>query len=224
MKKYILFIILILINIGCLHTQTTNFTFFAGASLPNNEVTQIFQNNSIGTTDSIVSFLTPIYEHPNIGYNLSIKGSIKLSESTYFYGNIGFHKFKINNVKLTKNLSSEYSDEVGSFDVFTTLVPLSAGINYFAYQSSSLNFYFLGGLDYNFIIHSLENIESQYTLKVSQNISNSYLGLTLGIGTDIPLGKSSFVLEGIYSLLDYINNEKGSTMKNIYSIRAGLKF
>lgn len=219
-KKYIILVLLVLSNINLIFSQNASFNFFVGASLPNKEVSEFFPNRIIGTTDTINNSLLASYNNVEIGYNIGIKGNIELSESAFFYGSFGIHKFKVSDLQL---LNINNLEQIGSMTVQTTLYPISAGMNYYVYDGL-FSIYLNGGLDYNYQVNSLDKIDSKYILKLSQETTNSSLGFTIGLGTEIPLGKAAWAIEANYSNLNFIGKESNANTKTIISLRTGLKF
>jgi len=218
-KKYIFLVIILISNFNLLISQSTSFNFFVGASFPSKDVSEFFANRLIETTDSTHKFLTSEYENVSIGYNISVRGNIDLSDKAAFFGSFGFHKFKVSDLLLLDN----NKEKIGSMTVQQTIYPISAGINYYLIDGA-IGVYINAGLNYNYSVRTLDQIDSKYILKLSQESSNSSLGFTTGIGTEIYLGKAAFVIEANYSNLNLIGKDSKSSSQSIISIKSGLKF
>ncbi|HRP02360.1 MAG TPA: hypothetical protein PLE30_06910 [Candidatus Kapabacteria bacterium] len=220
MKIKCIYLVLLLLNCNLLLSQTTGFSFLVGPSFPNSEVTELFPNRIIETTDTSYSKLFANYNNPNIGYNISIRGGISLSEMADFYGGLGLHKFKVSTIELnTLNINNT----IGSMEMTTTVFPISAGINYYIFRNK-FGVYFNGTLDYNYSIYNLDKIDSKYILKLSKSTASSSLGFTLGIGTALELGKAAWIIEVDYATINFLQNSTNNVSKNIISLKTGLKF
>ena len=220
MKLNNIIIICFFVTFNWINAQEASFNFFVGPSIPSKEVSEYFPNRLIETNDSINKNLMANYQNVEIGYHISIRGNINLSDNAYFYGSFGIHKFKVSELQL---LSVSNLEQIGSMDVQTTIYPISAGINYYLYDGL-FRIYLNGGLDYNYQVNLLDNIESKYILKLSQETTFSSLGFTFGPGFEIPLGKASLVIEANYSNLKFIGQSTNENSKSIKTLRLGLKF
>ncbi len=218
-KIAILTITLIISSLN-LFSQKSNYYFIGGISFPNEKVVNIFTDNKIETTDSIVQYNQVRLSSPETGYNLNFKLSLPLSDKASFFGGFGLYKFKTNEVELYE---SESAIKTGSFNFQTTIYPLSAGIIYKIY-SSKFSVYSLAQLDYNYVVNSLDNIESKYILKLSKESTESQFGFSAGVGFEYSLGNAALILEGLYTNINYIQNSKNEINKQILSIKTGLKF
>ena len=218
--KLLFFIIIILLSSTIAKSKESNYFVLGGLSLPNNEISNLFNNSTIATNDTTVRELAAVFDSPKSGYNLSIKITLDLSERAFFYGGFGMHKFPALKIGL---FTTDKKESKGELEVTTTNYPVSAGIHYFIFKSE-FNLYSIGDLSYNLISNSVNTQNSKYDLQIGKNPTDNRLGFGLGLGTIINLGQSGLVIEAIYNQLNFIGKSATEQNKTIITLRTGFKF
>lgn len=218
MKFYILILLFVVYSIT--FTQTTNFIFTVGPSLSNKGLSEIFENRIIKTNDTLHNIQYAQFENPTLGYNINFKIGLNLTDNTLFFGGFGMTRFNIPEIKFIDKIDNI---QTGSMNTTITIYPISTGLYYYL-NDDEVSFFVTGGIDYNYAINSLHNIDSKYILKLTQDATYSMLGATLGGGIEYNLGKASLIVEATYSILNWIGKSSNENSKNMFNFRAGLKF
>jgi hypothetical protein len=218
--KILFFIVLFMLCNSIVKSKESNFFVLGGLSLPNNEISNFFNNSVITTNDTTVSELNGVFDSSKPGYNIAIKLTLELSDVAFFYGGFGIQKFPENRILLYEPNTTKSAGEI---NVTTTIYPISAGIHYFIFKNS-FDLYSICDLSYNLISNSVNTQNSKYDLPLGKNPSESRLGFGLGIGTIINLGQCGLVIEGIYNNLNFIGKSLQEQNKTLITLRAGFSF
>lgn len=219
-NKILLIVLITFLLTSNLFSQKSSIYFTGGINFPGNSISEIFGNNIVNTTDTVIKSNYIVLPDVIPGYSLNLKFALILSEKAEFYGGFGMMKFLRKDIKL---FSPVDNSQTGKMDVNTTIYPISAGIHYYI-LNNNIGIYLIGDLSYYLTNHTLNNIESKYILKLSQTTSESMLGFGIGSGFLLNLGKGSLIFELIYSNLNFVGKPKDEKVKNVLSLKAGIKF
>lgn len=214
-------IILLTLNANIANSKSNStFSISGGLALPNSEVNNLFNSNTINTADTSNPLLGLVRPSSSAGYSLSAKLTYELSQSAHFFG--GFTLTGLGSSKLNlKDL--ETLEEDGFLDVKSSIYSLNAGIHYYLLDGA-LSIYGIGNLSYNFIASSFKEIESSTTLRLPNNPTDNRLGFTAGLGFEIPLELLSIIIETKYSDINYIGKGSTEETKSLIVLEAGFRF
>ena len=218
-KILVFLICFLLLSLNNIYSKT-NFLVSAGISQPNKELSNIFNSNSIKTTDSLNPSLNVINPDFRLAYNITAKLIFDISDDAEFFGSFGLIKFAKFNFNLNNPLKNE---NAGYVESQTSIYPISVGINYYLIKNP-IYIYGIGNLSYNFIVNTYISDHSKFALTIGRNNTDSRLGFSLGLGFEIPLEQASIILETIYTNLNYIGKSSNEDTKSLINISAGFRF
>jgi hypothetical protein len=188
-----------------------------GLATPNENLSDVYNSELLenGTRQLIGDGL-------NLGFHLSAKVRIPLSESVLMQGGIGFNRFTENQLVL---IDPTYNREYGTADLYQSIVPISAGINYYL-TDSFIDLYLTGDLTYNYMAYNYGGITESYQIlsDALDKDSDHRVGYSLGLGFDMNALIGDANLEVKYNVANLIGRPEGEDTKAFVTLTLGIYF
>jgi opacity protein-like surface antigen len=227
MKNTIISIILFILLCPLAHSKSMNFGFTVGLALPNDNVSQFFnQAKNISVDSAIGDYL--LDKATSMGYILGIKGRIELAEHFDLALGIGMARFnqgRYNIVDPTGGAGGVLKDSViAQIQSTSNVVPIAVGIN--AYLMKSLiSLYAVGDVTYNYVSYSYDILLSDKVgIPISKSENDSRLGYGLGVGLDLDISLFKINFEAKFNSTNIIGRTGDEQQKNYGTLTLGIIF
>lgn len=197
------------------------FGFGFGASVPNDQMGNIF-NNSQQILDKLDNSVADVLlNSEGIGYNIGIKLRVDLPGNFIFSGGFAFHKFPDQNIRLVVTDDEKAAIDT-SVSVIPNLIPINAGLLFNVIDTKFVDFYLRAEGQFNILSYSLSQTAADLT-----NISdttNGRLGAGLGAGIDISLVLVRLNLDARYNFVNLGLRNEDEKQKGYFSLTGSIFF
>lgn len=221
--KFIIFVFFILIISNfAISKNKIEIKLYGGLVIPNSSFAEFTQNSKIGyfENDTILRNGNLKYVNSNSGYVIGLSADTKLSEDLKFTGSIEFCKINTFDNHLIKQGSET---EFHPLNVFTTIIPISPGLIYY-FVDNEIGAFFKGELSYNMFSYSMNYPIDDVQFNLSNSISESKLGYSIGFGADYFIDKILVSLEYKFKNFNLIGKNDYENTKSAHVITIGFKF
>ncbi|MCX6153364.1 MAG: outer membrane beta-barrel protein [Candidatus Kapabacteria bacterium] len=205
-----------------LQAESFKIGLFAGLSTPNDQLNNIYNSDKV-KIDSMTngSFLR---SGATSGYHVG--GKVKLSMSDNFSFDLGatYNKFPQTNIDVNNPKDNSH---LTTLFVTENIISLSAGVNYYFFKTI-VRPYVVGNIQYNYMMNAVSLdpsagfSTSDWPLPTSS--SDSRVGFSAGLGTDIDLKLVMFFVEGRYNVYNFIGATGSESSKSAVTLSLGLYF
>jgi len=229
MKQYktIIILILFIISVNKLNAENSmHFGFFGGLAIPNDKVSQFFndtkQHVKVDSVDTLGNYF--LDKAANIGYHLKIQGRIELANNFTFVSTVGISRFNEGRYDLIVPLGN--NDTVLAITQSTTnIVPISVGINAYLFKKFLLP-YINADLVYNYVSYSYDIVmkENIYYPITKSPTTMHRLGYSVGVGIDIDLYLISLNIETKFNAVNIIKYDDKEPTKSYFTFLVGIVF
>ena len=195
---------------------------YGGLAIPNSSFAEFSQDKNIGyfENDTILRSGKIKYVNSNTGYVVGISAITNLSEDLKFTGSIEFCKINTFDNQVFKQDSES---DFHPLNVFTTIIPISPGLIYY-FLDSDIGAYLKGELSYNMFSYSMNYPIDDVQFNLSNSISESKLGYSIGIGADYFIDKILVSLEYKFKNFNLIGKNDYENTKSAHLLMLGFKF
>lgn len=197
------------------------FGFGVGASVPNDQIGNIF-NNSQQILDKLDNSVADVLlNSEGVGYNIGIKLRVDLPGNFIFSGGFAFHKFADQNIRLTVTEAEKTTIDT-SVTVIPNLIPINAGLLYNVIDSQVIDIYLRAEGQFNILSYSISQTAAD--LVNISDTTNGRLGTGFGVGIDISLVLVRLNLDARYNLVNLGLRNENEDLKSFFSLTGSIFF
>ncbi len=197
--------------------KETKVGFIIGLSTPNDKINDVYNSGTISLEDGFGKLRRLGI---NTGYHLALRFRFVMGDNADFIAGLGFHRFPQSNIEV---IDPENGKLLLTLKTHTNILPLTAGLNYYLFQSF-FSLYGTAGLTYNYVWHSVDYQKEDIGIPLTSSPSSNWLGICFGGGLDLDLGFTTANLEIKYNYLNFIGPDQGASPKTYLTAGLGLFF
>lgn len=193
----------------------SSFGIGAGLSTPNEAVSSVYNNMSLGSLEEDLS------NAASLGYHFQVKYRFGLGESIRFAASAGLHRFP----EADLVIKDPRDGKTYTFVATSNIIPITAGLEY-SIVKSGIGVFLAGDLAYNYFSNSLDlkTGDASVPIGINKDAAYSRVGVALGAGVDLDLKILSLELTGKYHLTNLINKEKGEPERSYFALTLSAMF
>ncbi len=184
-------------------------TLYGGLSTPNNEITNVYNDNT--NFESLSA-------NASLGYHLGTRVRVPLAASFMFSGGVAWNRFPESEIQVRKPNSTEI---LATLSTVQNVFPVAAGLDYVVFNKG-LGMFVGGELAYNYISTTTEFKNGDKSIPIDYDEVQNRVGGGVGLGVFFDAKIATAIVDVKYNVINLIGKKESESSKNYVTLSLGM--